>query len=250
MPTSASASWKRPSRTCSTLLEIKNKGMADLRKPAAPRLASPPRAAASCAAPGNGDCPAQRLPRLSHTEATPAPAQTPTTPDRQAPRKQTFARSPARHHPSPLRPDRPPRRRQSPASGSGDGATRLSGRAVGRADADRCAGRARRQAPPRIEVRHRRRWTCASSRRRGYSAAGVQQLWQRDRERANARAANNIARKSIRSRRRRFSSPTDAMRRPRICSRKRLRPFRTRQEVHVQLLQIYANRKDTKDSSR
>jgi pilus assembly protein FimV len=227
------------------LLEIKNKGMADLQKPAAP-----PPAAATPAQPApkpdakpepQATAPVATAPA---PEAKPAPAQMPADPVAPRPKTETAPSSQPAPPPKPAPKPAPPRApepslmdralEQPTYLGAGLGVLVLIGALAVR------AVKRRRESKAEAEEAGPASVVGAASSSRAFSSTDT------DLRAANARAANDIAEEvdPVAEAEIFLAYGRDAQAEDLL--KEALAASPTRYEIHLKLLQIFANRKDTK----
>ena len=233
------------------LLEIKNKGMADLQKPAAPPpvAAAPKQPAQAQPAPKPGEKPqtpeAAHVPTAPAPEAKPAPAQTPAAPVAPEPKTETAPPSQPPPPPKPVPKAAPPRApepslmdrvlEQPAYLGAGLGVLVLIGALAVRAVKRRRESKAdAEEAGPASVV------GVAPSSSQAFNSTDT------DLSAANARAANDIAEEvdPVAEAEIFLAYGRDAQAEDLL--KEAIAAYPTRYEIHLKLLQIHANRKDTK----
>jgi pilus assembly protein FimV len=231
------------------LLEIKNKGMSDLQKPVAPppAVAAPAQPPASKPSPKTGAAPQTVTPAAPGPEAKPAPAPAPTAPPAPLPKTETAPPTqpapPPKAAPRPAQPPRPApsvldRVLEQPAYlAAGLGVLVLIGALAVRAVKRRRESRGEpEEAGPAPVVGAA---APASSPAPAYSSTDT------DLRSVNARAANiteevdPVAEAEIFLAYGRDAQAEDLLKEALAASPRRY-------EIHLKLLQIYANRKDTR----
>ncbi|MGH8768839.1 MAG: FimV/HubP family polar landmark protein [Burkholderiales bacterium] len=226
------------------LLEIKNKGMADLQKPAAPEAAATPAQPVPAQPAPKPDAKPEPQATAPAPEAKPAPAQTPA--DSAAPRPKTETAPPSQPAPPPKRapkPAPPPapepslmdRALEKPVYlGAGLGVLVLIGALAVR------AVKRRRESKADAEEAGPASVVGAASLSRAFSSTDT------DLRAANARAASDIAEEvdPVAEAEIFLAYGRDAQAEDLL--KEALAATPRRYEIHLKLLQIFANRKDTK----